>query len=86
MDRTDMVQIRPMVYLEESHIINTCKRLGLPVAHNACPACGHTKRQEMKELIKHLKKLCPEADVHMFRAIQNTENYDLWDRIRYRPE
>jgi tRNA(Ile)-lysidine synthase TilS/MesJ len=86
MDCTDMVQIRPMVCLEESHIIGAGRRLDLPVAHNACPACGHTKRQEMKELVKHLKTLCPEADTHLFRAIQNTQNYDLWDDIRRRPE
>lgn len=86
MDRADMVQIRPMIYLEERHIINTCKRLDLPVAHNACPACGHTKRQEMKELIKTLRLKCPEVDVHMLKAIQNTQNYDLWDKIKHRPE
>jgi tRNA 2-thiocytidine biosynthesis protein TtcA len=86
MDRADMVQIRPMIYLEERHIINAGKRLGLPVAKNACPACGNTKRQEMKDLIKQLKVNNPEADLHMFRAIQNTENYELWDKIKYRPE
>ena len=86
MDRTDIVQIRPMVYLEESHIAKAGKRLGLPVAHNACPACGHTKRQEMKELVRHLKSLCPDADLHIFKAIQNTHNYDLWDNIKRRPE
>jgi tRNA(Ile)-lysidine synthase TilS/MesJ len=86
MDRTDMVQIRPMIYLEENHIINAGKRLDLPVAQNACPACGHTKRQEMKDLIKSLKVKCPEVDVHLFRAIQNTQNYELWDRIKKRPE
>ena len=86
MDRADMVQIRPMVYLEESHVVNAGRRLGLPVAHNACPACGHTKRAEMKELVKHLRGLCPEADIHMFRAIQNTHNYELWDHIKRRPD
>jgi tRNA 2-thiocytidine biosynthesis protein TtcA len=86
MDRTDMVQIRPMIYLEESHIIEAGKQLELPVAHNACPACGHTKRQEMKELIQHLKTLCPDADVHLSRAIQHTENYDLWDKVKVRPD
>jgi tRNA 2-thiocytidine biosynthesis protein TtcA len=86
MDRTDMVQIRPMIYVDESHIIETGKSMALPIAHNACPACGNTKRQEMKELVQHLKTLCPEAEIHMFKAIQNTQNYDLWDKIKYRPE
>jgi tRNA 2-thiocytidine biosynthesis protein TtcA len=86
MDREDIVQIRPLIYLEESHIAGVGDVLGLPVVKNACPACGNTKRQEMKELIRHLKTLCPEADLHMFRAIQNTENYELWDDIKCRPE
>jgi tRNA 2-thiocytidine biosynthesis protein TtcA len=86
MDRADIVQVRPMIYVREGHIVSVGKRLGLPVVRNACPACGHTKRQEMKELIQTLKKACPEADTHMFNAIKNTDQYELWDDIRYRPE
>jgi tRNA 2-thiocytidine biosynthesis protein TtcA len=85
MDREDIVQIRPLIYVEESRIIGAGRKLGLPVARNACPACGHTKRQEMKDLIKQLKLKCPEADLHLFKAIKNADNYDLWDDIRYRP-
>jgi tRNA 2-thiocytidine biosynthesis protein TtcA len=86
MDREDIVQIRPLIYIEERQIVNVGKRLGLPVARNACPACGHTKRQEMKKLIVHLKTFCPEADLHIFKAIKNIENYELWDDIKQRPE
>lgn len=86
MDRVDIVQIRPLVYLEERHIVNVGKKLALPVVHNACPACGNTKRQEMKELVSQLRKNCNDADNHIFNAIKNTSNYDLWDNISYRPD
>jgi tRNA(Ile)-lysidine synthase TilS/MesJ len=86
MDRADIVQIRPMIYVEENYIISVGKRLALPVARNACPACGHTKRQEMKDLVKYLKALCPDADERLFSAIKNTQQYELWGDIPCRPE
>jgi tRNA 2-thiocytidine biosynthesis protein TtcA len=85
MDKVDIEQVRPLVYVEEREIIGAAKRLGLPVLKSACPATGNTKRQEMKELVKHLRALCRDADNHMFRAIQNTGNYCLWDNIKRRP-
>jgi tRNA 2-thiocytidine biosynthesis protein TtcA len=86
MDKEDIEQVRPLVYAEEREIAGAAKRLGLPVAKSACPASGNTKRQEMKELVKHLRTLCPDVDIHLFRAIRNTGNYDLWDNIRRRPD
>lgn len=86
MDKEDIEQVRPLIYVEEREIAGAAKRLGLPVMKSACPASGNTKRQEMKELVKHLRALCPDADNHLFRAIRNTGKYDLWDGIRRRPE
>ena len=86
LDRADIVQIRPMIYLPEAHIASVCRRLSLPTCKNPCPASGNTKRQEMKDLLAHLGTLCPDAHNHIFMAIKNTDQYGLWDAIKARPD
>ena len=68
--RTGITAIRPMIYLPESHVIHVVKKLELPVVHNPCPANGHTKRQDMKELLTHLCGISPEAKEKILRAIR----------------
>ena len=80
LSRTGMTVIRPMVYLPEKHVIHMAKELRLPVVHNPCPANGHTKRQEMKELLATLSKTYPEIRERMLHALQNKEQYGLWDK------
>ena len=41
-----------MVYIDEYMIKKTVKDNGYPIIKNPCIADGHTKRQEVKELIK----------------------------------
>lgn len=70
LDRTDIVQIRPLLYCGEGLIRNTAAREGLPVVHNPCPADGNTKRQEVKELIHSLSKQYPDLREKVFSAMQ----------------
>ena len=59
LDRTDVTQLRPLLYVEERDVRNTVSRLGLPVVENPCPANGSTQREEMKNLIVELEKKYP---------------------------
>lgn len=70
LDRTDVTQIRPMLYLEEKDIRAFAKNEGLPIVHNECPADHHTKREEVKELIRDLSKTYPHLKSNVFGAMQ----------------
>lgn len=80
LSRKDITVIRPMVYVPEKHVIHMVKALNLPVIHNPCPADGHSKREEIKELIKTLSKTYPHLKDYMLSALQNIEQYGLWDQ------
>ena len=80
MTRADLVQIRPLVYLPEAMLISAAKNLKLPVQESPCPMAGHTKRQEMKELMKHITGIQNRAPDLMLSALRNTEGYNLWDK------
>lgn len=80
LSRKGVTAIRPMVYLPEKHAIHVAKSLQLPVVTNPCPADGHTKREEMKELLKTLSRTYPRLREYMLMALQNTAQYGLWDK------
>lgn len=70
LDRTDITQIRPLLYVSEAMIRDAAARLHLPVIHNPCPADGHTKRQEVKELIAGLEHQYPKLREYVFASMQ----------------
>ena len=70
LDRTEITQIRPLLYCGESMIRHTAERLDLPVLENPCPANGNTKRQEIKELIYELNGRYPGLKARAFGAMQ----------------
>ena len=72
--------IRPMVYVPEKHILHVAKGLSLPVVHNPCPQDGHSRRQEIKDLLKTLSKDYPRLREYTLSALKNSEQYGLWDR------
>ena len=71
LDRTGVTQIRPMLYLTEGMVRTFAAEHDLPVVHNPCPADKHTKRQEIKELIRTLKQRNPDVEAHIFRSVEN---------------
>lgn len=79
MSRTGITVIRPLVYLPESHVKHMLKTLSLPVVSSPCPANGETKRQEMKELMKKLRAIYPDATDRLLHALQQG-HYDLWQK------
>ena len=47
LDRTGIIQIRPMLYIHEQTIDNFVKKYSLPVLENRCPVDKQTKREEI---------------------------------------
>ena len=70
LDRTNITQIRPLLYCGEGMVRNAAIRHQLPIVHNPCPADGNTRRQEVKELIERLRKDYPNLKDYVFGAMQ----------------
>ena len=50
LDRTGIIQIRPMLYIHERTVDSFATRENLPVLENRCPVDKYTKREEIKKL------------------------------------
>ena len=70
LDRTGIIQIRPLLYCGEGMIRNAAERNGFPVVHNPCPANGNTRRQEVKELVAVLSQRYPRLKDYVFGSMQ----------------
>ena len=70
LDRTGIVQIRPMLYIHEKTVDNFAKRMALPVTENRCPVDKNTKREEIKQLIFDLSQTYPDLKERIFGAMQ----------------
>ena len=70
LDRTGIIQIRPMLYLHEKTIDNFVSREALPVIENRCPVDKSTKREEIKQLIFELSARYPDLKERIFGAMQ----------------
>jgi len=78
LDRTDIYQIRPLIYAREGDIKGVVRRNDIPVLESSCPANGNTKRQDMKEIIARLdKETNPGFKRRLFTAIK-TSSIDGW--------
>ena len=70
LDRTGIVQIRPMLYIHEKTVDNFAKRMELPVTENRCPVDKSTKREEIKQLVYDLSQTYPDLKERIFGAMQ----------------
>ncbi len=70
LDRTGIVQIRPMLYIHEKTIDSFAVRQNLPVLSNRCPVDKHTKREEIKTLVYDLSATYPDLKERIFGAMQ----------------
>ena len=70
LDRTGIIQIRPMLYIHEKTVDNFAKRMELPVTENRCPVDKTTKREEIKQLIFDLSQTYPDLKERIFGAMQ----------------
>lgn len=70
LDRTGIIQIRPMLYIHEKTIDRFAGLHNLPVLENRCPVDKHTKREEIKHLIYELSAVYPDLKERIFGAMQ----------------
>lgn len=70
LDRTGIIQIRPMLYIHEKTIDHFCTSRNLPVIENRCPVDKVTKREEIKKLIYDLSQTYPDLKERIFGAMQ----------------
>ena len=70
LDRTGIIQIRPMLYIHEKTIDGFVSRMQLPVIENRCPVDKVTKRTEIKELLFNLSATYPDLKERIFGAMQ----------------
>lgn len=78
LDRTDIYQIRPLIYAREGDIRGVVRRNDIPVLKSSCPADGNTKREQMKDIIARIdKEVNPGFKRRLFTAIKTSE-IDGW--------
>jgi len=70
LDKTEITQIRPMLYVGEKAIIKLVETQKLPIVKNTCPMNGVSKREEVKTLIKKLSAAHPDIRTKIFGAMQ----------------
>ena len=84
LDRTGIIQIRPMLYLHEKTIDSFATRMELPVVHNRCPVDKRTKREEIKKLVYDLSATYPDLKERIFGAMQRLPLPEWEPKGRYK--
>ena len=69
LERSGILQIRPMVYLGEDQVSRAARRLNLPVVKSPCPVDGATRRGEIKALMADICQRIPDARSRMLSAL-----------------
>ncbi len=84
LDRTGVIQIRPMLYIHEKTVDHFAQRMELPVVENRCPVDKTTKREETKKLVYELSKTYPDLKERIFGAMQRLPLPEWEPKGRYR--
>ncbi len=80
LEKSGIMQIRPLCCVAEKDVAALARRLELPVVKSPCPANGKTERAEMKALLNDLSKRYPDARDKLLAALMNQDQYGLWNR------
>ena len=84
LDRTGIIQIRPMLYIHEKTVDSFAKRAELPVVENRCPVDKQTKREEVKQLVYNLAQTYPDLKERIFGAMQRLPLPEWGPQGRYK--
>lgn len=84
LDRTGIIQIRPMLYIHEQTIDNFVARENLPIVKNRCPVDKRTKREEIKSLVYELSARYPDLKERIFGAMQRLPLPEWGPQGRYK--
>jgi len=82
LDRSGLTMIRPLIYLPAEEIRKWVETEELPAIPNPCPASGHTKREEARELVAELASRYPDLKARFLTALQTFDRRNLWPEIR----
>ncbi len=85
LDRTGIIQIRPMLYIHEQTVDHFVSRNQLPVLENRCPVDKETKREEIKKLVYDLTARYPDLKDRVFGAMQRYPLTQWAPKGRYKP-
>ena len=83
LERADITFIRPLINVRESDIIKLVKEERLPILASGCPANMHTRREDMKNLLKDIYKNYPIAKDNLLTMLSNYEKEDIWGKEIY---
>ena len=83
LERADITFIRPLINVRESDIVRLVKEENLPVLASSCPANMHTRREDMKNLLKDIYKKYPVAKDNLLTMLSNYEKEDIWGKEIY---
>ena len=84
LDRTGIIQIRPMLYIHEKTVEAFAQRMELPVVQNRCPVDKRTKREEIKGLVYELSAQYPDLKERIFGAMQRLPLAEWEPQGRYK--
>ena len=84
LDRTGIIQIRPMLYIHEKTIDSFVTRNNLPVITNRCPVDKYTKREEIKKLVYDISATYPDLRERIFGAMQRLPLPEWEPKGRYK--
>ena len=84
LDRTGIIQIRPMLYIHEKTVDSFARRFELPVVENRCPVDKQTKREEVKKLVYELSATYPDLKERIFGAMQRLPLPEWGPQGRYK--
>jgi len=62
--------IRPLSYVEEDMIKRFAKEAGFPHEKCSCPNSITSKRTKVEDIIRDLKKICPDVKTNIFRSVK----------------
>lgn len=70
LDRSELMVIRPLMYVSEGEVVSFEHEMELPVIKSPCPADGNTKREYANITIKRLEEETPNCKNRIFAAIE----------------
>ncbi len=78
LERSGLRVIRPLVYFRETEIRELTILTGFTPLPSPCPRDGHTKRAEVKELIRNLSRHDQRIFNNLASAMRNGRPQELW--------
>ena len=81
LEDSQMMFIRPFIYVFEKQINQSIKEIDIPIVSSTCPNDGYTKRQDIKELLHNIYHQYPSAKNNFLLALHNEKQLSLWHEI-----